>query len=54
MADKNERKQTHAVALFSGGLDSALAIILMLRQNIEVTVFNEVETEGYPLFMPTM
>ncbi|MDX9859002.1 MAG: hypothetical protein RBT76_14545 [candidate division Zixibacteria bacterium] len=27
----------HAVALFSGGLDSALAILLLLRQNIEVT-----------------
>jgi tRNA U34 2-thiouridine synthase MnmA/TrmU len=27
----------HCVALFSGGLDSALAIILMLKQDIEVT-----------------
>lgn len=27
----------HCIALFSGGLDSALAILLMLRQNIEVT-----------------
>ena len=25
------------IALFSGGLDSALAVLLMLRQNIEVT-----------------
>jgi len=27
----------HAIALFSGGLDSALAILLMLQQNIRVT-----------------
>lgn len=27
----------HAIALFSGGLDSALAILLVLRQNIKVT-----------------
>lgn len=27
----------HAVALFSGGLDSALAVLLILRQNIKVT-----------------
>lgn len=31
------KKRPHAVALFSGGLDSALAILLLLRQNIEVT-----------------
>jgi len=30
-------KRGHAIALFSGGLDSALAILLILRQNIEVT-----------------
>ncbi len=30
-------KRGHAIALFSGGLDSALAIVLMLKQNIEVT-----------------
>ncbi len=30
-------KRPHCVALFSGGLDSALAILLLLRQNIEVT-----------------
>ena len=30
-------KKGHAIALFSGGLDSALAILLILRQNIEVT-----------------
>ena len=32
-----ERKQPHCIALFSGGLDSALAVLLMLRQNIKVT-----------------
>ena len=31
------KKRGHAIALFSGGLDSALAILLILRQNIEVT-----------------
>lgn len=30
-------KRPHCIALFSGGLDSALAILLMLKQNIEVT-----------------
>ncbi|MBD3256799.1 DUF814 domain-containing protein [candidate division GN15 bacterium] len=33
----HHRKKPHAIALFSGGLDSALAILLMLRQDIEVT-----------------
>ncbi|MFH1374617.1 MAG: hypothetical protein ABII79_12555 [bacterium] len=33
----NAPRRGHAVALFSGGLDSALAIALMLEQNIEVT-----------------
>jgi tRNA U34 2-thiouridine synthase MnmA/TrmU len=33
----NETKKTHAIALFSGGLDSSLAILLMLKQNVEVT-----------------
>ncbi|MCX6826181.1 MAG: hypothetical protein NTV06_02770 [candidate division Zixibacteria bacterium] len=33
----NKSKSGHAIALFSGGLDSTLAIILVLRQNIEVT-----------------
>lgn len=32
-----EKKRPHAIALFSGGLDSALAILLLLRQNVEVT-----------------
>jgi len=31
-----ERK-AHAISLFSGGLDSCLAVLLMLRQNIRVT-----------------
>jgi hypothetical protein len=35
MPDKNRRP--HAIALFSGGLDSSLSILLMLKQDIEVT-----------------
>ncbi len=35
--DMTEKKKGHAIALFSGGLDSALAILLMLKQDIEVT-----------------
>ncbi len=31
------KKKGHCIALFSGGLDSALAVLLMLRQDIEVT-----------------
>ncbi len=37
MYNNSHEKRGHAVALFSGGLDSALAILLMLKQNIEVT-----------------
>jgi len=37
MYNQDKNKRGHAIALFSGGLDSALAILLMLRQNIEVT-----------------
>jgi tRNA U34 2-thiouridine synthase MnmA/TrmU len=37
MYNQDGEKRGHAIALFSGGLDSALAILLMLRQNIEVT-----------------
>lgn len=33
----SDARRPHCIALFSGGLDSALAILLMLRQNIEVT-----------------
>ena len=37
MNDNSSSKRGHAVALFSGGLDSSLAILLVLRQDIEVT-----------------
>ena len=37
MYNQDGQKRGHAIALFSGGLDSALAILLILRQNIEVT-----------------
>ena len=37
MPTQNPEYRGHAVALFSGGLDSALAVILMLRQDIRVT-----------------
>jgi len=40
VTDNTNEKRGHAVALFSGGLDSVLAILLMLRQNIEVTALN--------------
>lgn len=35
--NRDGAKRGHCIALFSGGLDSALAVLLMLRQNIEVT-----------------
>jgi len=34
---QDSNKRGHAIALFSGGLDSALAILLMLKQNIKIT-----------------
>ena len=34
---ETKKKRGHCVALFSGGLDSALAVLLMLQQDIEVT-----------------
>ncbi|HWR83402.1 MAG TPA: hypothetical protein VN285_08870 [Candidatus Deferrimicrobium sp.] len=37
MYNQHHTKRGHCIALFSGGLDSALAILLMLRQDIEVT-----------------
>lgn len=37
LSSSNPAGRPHCIALFSGGLDSALAILLMLRQNIEVT-----------------
>ena len=33
--ESKKKKRGHAIALFSGGLDSALAILLMLKQDIE-------------------
>lgn len=40
MYNKNNKKKGHAIALFSGGLDSILAILMILQQNIEVTAIN--------------
>ena len=37
MNGNGKKYKGHAIALFSGGLDSALAILLMLKQNIRVT-----------------
>ena len=37
MKNGSKQKKAHCIALFSGGLDSALAILLMLKQDIEVT-----------------
>lgn len=37
MNPTDKPKKGHAIALFSGGLDSALAVLLMLRQDIEIT-----------------
>nr|MBN2278930.1 hypothetical protein [candidate division Zixibacteria bacterium] len=37
MDNPRDKKRGHAIALFSGGLDSILAILLIMRQNIEVT-----------------
>ena len=36
----SKKKKAHAIALFSGGLDSALAILLVLQQGIEVTALS--------------
>jgi len=36
----NENRQRHAIALFSGGLDSMIAIKLMTMQGIKVTAIN--------------
>jgi tRNA-specific 2-thiouridylase len=36
----NESRQRHAIALFSGGLDSMLAIKLMVEQGLKVTAIN--------------
>jgi len=37
MYNSENKRRGHAIALFSGGLDSALAILLILKQDIEVT-----------------
>ena len=37
MFKQDTNKRGHAIALYSGGLDSTLAILLILRQNIKVT-----------------
>ena len=37
MDNQKAKKRGHCIALFSGGLDSTLAILLMLRQDIDVT-----------------
>jgi len=37
MNDKKNSKKAQAIALYSGGLDSALAILLVLKQGIKVT-----------------
>lgn len=40
MYNQDGRKRGHCIALFSGGLDSALAILLIMKQNIEVTALS--------------
>jgi len=37
MSEDKKHTRGHAIALYSGGLDSALAILLILKQNIKVT-----------------
>jgi tRNA U34 2-thiouridine synthase MnmA/TrmU len=37
MYNRDSNKRGHCIALYSGGLDSALAILLMLKQKIKVT-----------------
>jgi tRNA-specific 2-thiouridylase len=37
LSDVSPPSRAHVIALFSGGLDSSLAILLMLRQNVRVT-----------------
>jgi len=46
MHNPDNKKRGHAIALFSGGLDSALAILLMLRQDIKVTALTFVTHFG--------
>jgi tRNA-specific 2-thiouridylase len=49
MYNRDSSKRGHAIALFSGGLDSALAVLLMLRQNIKVTALTFVTHFGSDL-----
>ena len=42
-------RRPHAIALFSGGLDSALAVLLLLRQNVEVTALTFMTSFGCDL-----
>ena len=42
-------RRPHAVALFSGGLDSALAVLLLLHQNVEVTALTFMTAFGCDL-----
>jgi tRNA U34 2-thiouridine synthase MnmA/TrmU len=42
-------RRPHAVALFSGGLDSALAVLLLLKQEIEVTALTFMTAFGCDL-----
>ncbi len=37
MFNSDKKKRGHAIALFSGGLDSCLAVLLVMKQGIEVT-----------------
>ncbi len=46
MYNQDSSKRGHAIALYSGGLDSALAILLMLRQKIKVTALTFVTHFG--------
>lgn len=46
MDNKDTQKRPHAIALYSGGLDSNLAVLLMLRQNIRVTALYFVHDFG--------
>jgi tRNA U34 2-thiouridine synthase MnmA/TrmU len=45
----NGTRRPHAIALFSGGLDSALAVLLLLRQNVEVTALTFMTAFGCDL-----
>lgn len=37
MQNSPEKPRAHVISLFSGGLDSSLSVLLMLRQNVQVT-----------------